>query len=123
MLTKAQKKNLHKLSAELRSGLHKQCTGSLRNVCLQTKEVSYCCLGLAEDLYRRIKRKGKWDGSCFKLEGDLDAGYLEIKKIQDYFGMNHREGFKDLSLANLNDLERKSFSEIADAIDKYIEDK
>lgn len=93
--------------AALRSGEYKQGTGWMY------KDGKYCCLGVASELCG-VPAKGKVI--------ILDEGYTEdeIRKIPQ--PLRGKSGTNDVvkSLTNLNDVQQKSFSEIADYIEKNL---
>jgi len=101
--------------AALRSGVYAQTTGALHN------EKGYCCLGVLCDIHAH-ETNTPWvpDAFSFVYADELNvlptivrrwAGLLREDPI-----VTEAEGSEALS--NMNDIHRKSFAEIADAIEK-----
>ena len=116
MISKLKKKRMKLLVEALRSGKYKQTGNCLRD------EKSYCCLGVACDIYRKETGKGRWRslGSPRELKSfQGSTGYLP-DKVMEWFGFPIREGFEsdNVSLARRNDAGH-SFQSIADLIEKH----
>lgn len=105
----------------LRSGKYKQTTNCLKD------GNGYCCLGVGLDIIKDDLHGVKWkpgycgpileyldeNGDTVILEGALD------RKTHELLGIDYNvEG----DLVEMNDIERKSFNEIADYLD-YLERK
>ena len=69
-VTPKQKEHLRKWVEALRSGDYKQAEGAL------SRGDSYCCLGVACDIYRKSAKRGKWitdeDGDIVFKIGKLE---------------------------------------------------
>jgi hypothetical protein len=91
-MTKAQIDRNLKLAKALESGKYSQCRGSLR------ENNSYCCLGVACDLYRHTikhtRKRAAWsknpDGTRYMFLGESDFAPLAVAK---WFGWRHLIGF------------------------------
>ena len=113
--------NAKKWVEALRSGNYKQCTKRLRHK--HRGEYRYCCLGVAAD----ISGVGKWRKNEF-ISGLQCESQVLVENAKDWLGLDTDHGKLDITtptgnvvhttLAQLND-EGKSFSEIADIIEKY----
>lgn len=123
------------LIAALRSGEYSQCEGRLK------KSNSFCCLGVASDIYAKETGKADWvteDGSYeifavngvrWNFQGSID-GLLSssnlINDVKDWFGFNNPAGYINgelvdghdgiNSLMGIND-SGKDFKFIADVIE------
>jgi hypothetical protein len=111
-------KNALKWIEALRSGKFKQGKNALR------AGDSFCCLGVACELYRKTRKKGfiKWDDqNNFHTLSDKRHTFLP-KSVQAWLGLtsNWGELNHDGSLAILND-EGKTFNEIADIIEQNVD--
>lgn len=122
MLTKEQIKNNRKWIKALRSGRYEQGISRLRT------DDSYCCLGVACD----ISGLGKWVGTThlprYRIGHNEEdrSGFLSLPSLRKYYGCDSA-GFTLDSLGKdmitLNDQDRWSFEQIADALQKYIDDE
>ena len=100
----------------LRSGKYQQAKGRLR------RGNSYCCLGVACDIYRKETGKGQWD-SAFRFQiGNLKGCSFLPFNVKEWFGLKHA---CDMELLSCNDFDRKrsnlsgiGFPEIAQLIDE-----
>jgi len=94
----------------LRSGKYKQGGDCLRN----SRENTYCCLGVLCDIHPKVKFRGDTavyddeDESCFKLPESL-ATHCNLTKYVD-------------DLVKMNDYMSVSFKNIADWIEKNVQD-
>jgi hypothetical protein len=126
-----------KLVAALRSGEYKQTQGCLR------QDDSFCCLGVATDLYIKDTDDGEWENHnnstlyTFKNEREWEK-YSLVKSIKDYFGfrdydpeietlfyrggekayLDYQVGSVRVTLASLND-SGFTFDQIADVIEYF----
>ncbi len=103
---------------DLRTGDYKQIKGHLRD-----KGNGRCCLGVACDTYKRLTGKGDWClGIFYDAEGDR-AHYALPAAVRNFYGFSLPDPILDpdrnATAVGLNDLENKSFSEIADLVEKY----
>ena len=100
---------------ELRSGKYEQGAMGLRT------GDSYCCLGVACELYRQTYGKGRWKETDsgdfhFSIGRERAGGFLPVR-VRDALGLDDIGGrFDDGSLAALND-GGATFAEIADIIE------
>ena len=104
------KRAKEKWIAALRGGEYKQTVGQLKD------EDRYCCLGVLCDLYSKAKRK-KWSlegiyGSILGHSSDLPEEVFEWAG-QDI--RSHQE-----TLISMNDDENKTFTTIANYIEKNL---
>lgn len=92
--------NNRKLWADtLRSGRYQQGTGSLKN------NMGYCCLGVAQD----ILSPGEWRSSVFPSDAYPSQIVVQCLALT-------RTQLRELT--DLNDLQGRSFAEIATFIEK-----
>jgi hypothetical protein len=103
--------NMKKVLVALRSGEYKQTQESLQD------GQGHCCLGVMCDVF------AKETGSTLRTFDDTGHIYgvslNEHNDVQEWAGLQHCTGesqFK-FSLVQLNDIEGKTFSEIADFIE------
>ena len=105
-------------TAALRSGEYKQADGYLNY------NGSYCCLGVACDLYMKEVGQGEWkdsgwDNNSYAFMGKAD---LPPEQVMEWLGLSEESGTYcdteglSYSLADEND-NGASFSDIADTID------
>lgn len=101
----------------MRSGEYKQCTEVLQD------EYGYCCLGVACKVAQENGVNVEIDPEDGMLVGANLGDQLEV---QDWLGLKTDEGtikdgylYERQYLTSLNDIERKSFEEIADYIEEY----
>lgn len=99
-------KNVKKLITALRSGKYMQARARLRRDGINTS--SFCCLGVACDLYA----PDKWKNSAF--DGQL---YLPPIEVRDHYGFS---GELINQITEMNDLEAKTFEEIADFLEERL---
>lgn len=103
--------------AALNSGKYKQTTGALKN------DNGFCCLGVLCDVYRKEKKKKLWettdDGTCLMFSNGGTLPY----KVQEWSGIKVRnpktsvkKGGNRQTLADLNDIYKFNFKEIAKVI-------
>jgi hypothetical protein len=104
----------------LRSGQYRKSKHCLKN------KRGYCCLGVLTDLYRKEHKK-EWDyNSNHKQYSFMFAYNFLPKEVIEWAGMRNEFGEfyvnkeKRITLYEEND-KGKSFSEIADIIEKYLE--
>jgi len=112
--------NAKKWVKALRSGKYKQGKNSLR------VDGTYCCLGVACDLYAKETGLGKWEfyeDVClgFLIGSNLEETTLphEVKKwlgLRDCCGLFIKDGKTDY-LTELNDARDYTFKEIADLVE------
>ena len=120
----------------LRSGKYNQTKGALRRPDgSNDKGVSFCCLGVACDLYiKRVPKKNRdkmWKadltddnvtGGCFRFKKSWSSLPDQVIK---WLGLNYASGSYGItgtnSLVSDNDDNNKSFSEIADIIESQPE--
>jgi hypothetical protein len=95
MITKAQK---HEWVKALRSGKYRQCVRRIKN---GGRVPSYCCLGVARELFPDAKR------------GRAEAGHISYQFLDEW---------EQRKLVNLND-GRTPFPEIADWIEANVRAK
>lgn len=108
--------NARKWVEALRSGEFEQAQARLRD------DDSYCCLGVACELYRRETGKGRWTkAGAFHLGSVAETDWLPTA-VQRWLGLAHPAGKYDWnSLVFLNDA-RDSFKAIANVIESEPED-
>ena len=118
MITEKQKKRMRKLVDALLSGKYEQARKTLR------LGNSFCCLGVACDIYRKETKKGKWVRSSgddsYDIHSFLEHTSYLPDKVMKWFGFGDPRGDKigksELSLRN--DL-GQSFKQIANAIERH----
>lgn len=104
--------------AALRSGEYTQCAGRLH---LKEPE-SYCCLGVACDLFRRAGNEININDSGPYVEYNHFSA-VPPRRVQRWLGLNEQDGeFYDkagdlCNLTRLNDVHSWSFKQIADLIE------
>ena len=104
---------IQKLIQALRSGEYKQAQFSLR--C----EDSFCCMGVACDVYHKETGKGRWVGNCFTVGGIIRSLAMP-EPVQDFFDFKSEDpDVCGKALSYLNDHDGKSFEEIADLLEKH----
>lgn len=112
--------NIKKLIDALRSGKYKQGKNRLR------KGDTFCCLGVACDIY------GKEFGIDWVEDSDgysfLGSVLYLPKPLDTYFGFECDSGLiringEKIYLSKENDHNNESFEEIADILEKYMEQK
>jgi len=123
MLTEEQKANVRKWTAALRSDEFKQGRHVLHNLSNNT----YCCLGVACEVFARensINRE-EW-ATTDDLDGPLkaekfdDNGEYLPKQVQEWLGMVTDYTIDGEDLTQLNDVEKRSFAQIANFIEKKL---
>ena len=88
----------------------------------QTMEVlnrgdRFCCLGVACDIYRQLTGRGSWRDGRFFVDNITGLYTTLPDEVQSFFGLQDNIGvYNTGSLAELNDLYRNTFDEIADVI-------
>lgn len=103
------------LCQALRSGEYAQCTGRL--ALHKGDETSYCCLGVACEVYQQHVGGLVIDATEYSPTYDGERYELPAK-VQAWFGFRDSGGRYGLdSLVNLNDSCGKTFAEIADVIE------
>lgn len=87
----------------LESGEYKQGRHRLRTI--ENVGYSYCCLGVACELYQKATGKGAWVNGGFKLDADFNSHYIDSPKIAEYFGLivDHVQDSPQAILSNSND--------------------
>ena len=102
--------NREKWIKALRSGFYKQTT------CYLQVNDSYCCLGVACDVYE------KETGNRL-IPGGIGENLEDHPEVKDWLGLNTNEGHFRLEngglscLVDLNDVDQLTFEEIADIIE------
>lgn len=99
-------KNAKKWVKALRSGKYKQGKDRLRT------GDKFCCLGVACDLYKKETNKD-YKGSRKFLPRKIQK-WLKLKSPHGSFGFN--------TLTTINDCEGKTFKQIANIIEKHIDE-
>lgn len=104
----------------LRSGEYGQTTGRLRHSYGEDTPSEYCCLGVLCDLYDKANMTSNWGGN----DHFMGKGAFPPKMVAKWAGMSaaEREGVFEgdhelRDVVSMNDC-GKSFSEIADAIER-----
>lgn len=122
----------------LRSGEYEQARGKLR-VTRDSGDAFYCCLGVLCDLYRVQTGLGEWS-VAESLAGNRHVYFSDtsipgwyctsasdlVTSVVNWAGCKSHTGeFRDEAgrryLIELNDIEKKTFLEIADVIEKHWE--
>lgn len=115
--------NAKKWVEALRSGEFKQGTKHLRGF-----EETYCCLGVACEIYRRETGNGRWvttyERQVWLFEADnTSIDYFMHPTVQKWIGLREQLGAASTmpggSLTALNDSCGYDFTAIADMIEKY----
>ncbi len=107
----------------LRSGEYEQGLQRLRSEV--GTHVSYCCMGVLCDLYRRGHQEARWDGGTFHpAPGSFERYALPIQ-VFDWAGLSDADpGVDGKKLSYHNDgaaaIPPKSFAEIADLIETHL---
>ncbi len=117
MLTKAQKTRIKNWIEMLESGQFTQTIGLLKNDILS--EDSYCCLGVACELYA-TEVGGFWDNINWFYADENDCKLQTLPSlVREWLGID-----KDIqdTLTIMNDMEKKSFPEIATYLKTLIEE-
>lgn len=105
----------------LRSGEYKQTRSHLKD------DKGFCCLGVLCAVYKDETGAGDWSNhgsnhthENFKTPGENSwSGLPEV--VQDWAGLEGSDPeINETTLAGLNDDERLSFAEIADAIEAHL---
>lgn len=102
----------------LRSGEYKQITGTLK------KGVGFCCLGVACDLYSKDKNI-RWEIDANDNGNWILGTYADLpSEVSTWLGMGDfasdplvKYKKEQVALTRLNDTEKLSFKQIADAIE------
>lgn len=122
-------KNAKKWIKALRSGKYNQARGLLREV-TDDGEVTYCCLGVACDLYAKEHRLSWEEKDVRYFEGDTQTKYSLLgerfslpEEVAEWLGMNPGGEFtfkdgRSSDLVTQNDDEKKSFKQIANIIER-----
>lgn len=120
-MRKIHRERIQKWVDALRSGKYQQTTNKLSSY----RGRSFCCLGVAEDLYAKALRNPKWWGrgvdrgdsmmsvDALRYFGLGDAGTDDIS-----VGISKVKGLKCEGLIDLNDNFKWTFKRIATAIEK-----
>lgn len=118
--------NAKKWVQELRSGKHKRAVNRLRRTDKNGNH-SYCCLGLACELYRQSTGKGTWtETDLFKLGRNVEQAGLP-PTVRKWLGIRpgQADGLVSLppghlfgNLAHANDVKGSSFRRVASIIEK-----
>jgi hypothetical protein len=120
MKTKEQKLHMRWLIDTLRAGTYKQGMGSLKT------GNKFCCLGVACDIHRQATKSAAWSamGAYLNYQATLPL------EVVDYFGFESQRGFEfpefdllikePIALDYLNDVKKLSFREIADLLEKKL---
>lgn len=100
---------------DLRSGEYTQITGQLRE-----KDNGRCCLGVACDTYKRLTGKGDWKQNTFVANEDDSCSTELPSTVRDFFGFEDTDPLllNGYSATTLNDEGLKTFTEIADLVEK-----
>ncbi|KGM36161.1 hypothetical protein [Inquilinus limosus] len=73
--------------AALRSGEYKQGKGRLRSY----HAPSYCCLGVACDVFLKLEERGEWLDTVFDVSGD-SAGTILPRSVMRWLGLTSEGG-------------------------------
>lgn len=116
------KARLRRWVKALRSSEYRQARRALK-----VRNIGFCCLGVACDLYVKETEKLAWDDSGLSSEIDNEKGMLP-DCIRDWFGLESRDprlSYDDMHnrvrASLLNDESKFSFAQIADAIEQTYE--
>jgi hypothetical protein len=60
----------------LQADNYTQANGTLKDDGTEDTPSSYCCLGVACDIYQRVTGEGEWDSEFFQAEGELGEGIM-----------------------------------------------
>lgn len=101
--------------AALRSGVYTQTLNALHN------EKGYCCLGVLCDLHAK-ETNTPWVPDAFSFLYVHEINVLPTI-VRKWAGLKHQDPTVKVdgaheALSNINDIQRKTFVEIADAIEK-----
>ena len=106
-MSKLNRELMEKWVAALRSGKYEQTTeGVLCQYDVETESVSYCCLGVLQEIKSDIKS-----------QTEDDEELLNEDSLKKFLGINAQDGFFQKTYAGWND-EGMPFSEIADELEK-----
>lgn len=116
-LTPKQIERLTKLVVALKSGKYKQTFNQLR-----IKD-SFCCLGVACDIYGKVQRKNFWNMQHESNFTFLKTTGILPSRVCHWFGFESTTGFaiRNGTLITLNDELRFNFIAIAYVIECYIQ--
>jgi hypothetical protein len=110
------KERVKKLITALRSGAYKQCHYRL------TDGDSFCCLGVACDVYHRETGLGEWRAFSNEFKAGIGEG-LGVPPIEviDWFGFKSRNpSLGGIPATSLNDVDQLNFNQIADLLEKEL---
>jgi len=117
-MNKIQKARLNKWADALESGNYKQGRWWLRPNLVEGDENgpdTFCCLGVACDLYAKNTKKGKWDGEKFRTNKYDENDANPPEPVTEYFGISIETAEK---LVDMNDEKHNTFKTIAKFIRK-----
>lgn len=111
----------------LQSGEYKQTTSTLRRTGPRGGNESFCCLGVACEVYRKAEGVGRWDtndgygsGTFFPTENPTDRGAGTLPEVvKNWLGLATpwASQINDIrSLTDLNDTSKWSFKDLAQLI-------
>ena len=101
----------------LRSGEYEKGKGALRT------GDTFCCLGVACEVYRRKAKKGHWNGGWFAASKKSEHRSILPREVAKWLGLTSDpvvtlKSRESVSLINLNDGRGYSFKRIAKVIEK-----
>jgi hypothetical protein len=106
------------------SGEYEQGMGGLRRE-VEEGDIKYCCLGVLCEIYRIEKKQSEWRQyepgwfSYMQESGILPEKVMKWAGLEDPQGTFYRESEPADYLIKVNDIEKKSFKQIAEIIEKY----
>ncbi|KGM36164.1 hypothetical protein [Inquilinus limosus] len=114
--------------AALRSDAYQQSQGALRDVNYHTEKSSFCCLGVACDVFLKLEGRGEWDCDDYFVVGDYDSSTALPDPVAEWLGLSSSLGrlteeidYNSIRVArdltDLNDSAKYSFGDIADLIE------
>lgn len=111
------KERVELLAQALESGEFRQGTGALRKLrAVGVHEFSYCCLGVACEVFKKETGEGKWAyESSFQVDGYKSSMELPLS-VQEWYGFASSDPTLTVagaSAISLNDIVGATFGEIA----------
>jgi|TARA_R110000851_G_scaffold17863_3_gene56364 hypothetical protein len=103
--------NMKSVIVALRSGKYKQTVGALQNSC------GHCILGVICEVYETDTGESPNRDLFGRLMGDDLSNHMDVQEWVGLVDVDGDCGLTKPSLMTMNDIEKKSFLEIADFIE------
>ena len=95
-MTRTQKGRVRRLITALRSGKYIKTVGTLKST-EPDGNISYCCLGVACDLFSKATKKGNWDEEgVFNISGQEGHSSVLPKTVMRWYGFSSDDPKVDL---------------------------